>query len=233
MSEKKNYLTIEKLNQIPWLVHGFGLAGFEVSQLKKEPSLKSFYPVELSQQHSAKVFFIKKILSSKLVGDGLITAAPGLLLLIKTADCLPVLLIDLEHQAIAAVHCGWRGTYQKIIEKTLKQMNKIFGSQPEKILAALGPCVEQNCYEVGPEVQKAFFRAGFPLDSIFRPAQQVNKFFLDLRAANFWLLTKVIGLPEENISQINLCTFCRPELLSYRRQPLKEERLINFIGIKK
>ncbi|MBC7362108.1 MAG: peptidoglycan editing factor PgeF [Candidatus Aminicenantes bacterium] len=232
MDERLNYLTIDQLNQIPWLVHGFGLAGFILSDLEKDVRLNSFQPVEMSQQHSAKVFFLEDKPGHKLSGDGLVTATPDLLLLIKTADCLPLFLVDTEHQAVAAVHCGWRGTYQKISVKAFELMQQKLGSRAQNILAALGPCIEQSCYEVGGDVYEMFSQAGFPLSSIFLTARKHDKFYLDLRAANFWLLTAVLSIPEKNIFQINLCTFCRGELLSYRRERVKSQRLINFIGIK-
>jgi YfiH family protein len=233
MSEKKNYLTIERLNKIPWLIHGFGLAGFQLQELKAESGLNYFEPVEMSQQHSARVLFIENFPAHKLSGDGLITAASGLLLIIKTADCLPIFLIDLENRAVAAIHCGWRGTAQKIVIKAFELMQQKFNSQARNMLAALGPCIEQNCYEVGNEVLKIFTQAGFPVDLFFRPVRIADKFLLDLRGTNYWLLSRVLGIPEENILQKNLCTFCHPGLISYRRNKEQKERLINFIGIKK
>ena len=233
MGERQNYLTIDQLNQIPWLVHGFGLAGFTLSDLEKDVRLNSFQPVEMSQQHSVQVFFLEDKPDHKLSGDGLVTATPGLLLLIKTADCLPLFLVDTEHQAVAAVHCGWRGTYQKISVKAFELMQQKLGSQAQNILAALGPCIEQSCYEVGGDVYEMFSQAGFPLSSIFLTARKPDKFYLDLRAANFWLLSDVLQLRGKNIIQVKLGTFCQPELLSFRRDKVKNKRLINFIGLKR
>src|SRR5512137_2325214 len=90
------------------------------------------------------------------------TNVPGLLLVIRTADCLPVLLVDEENRAVAAVHCGWRGTERRILEKTVKAMEGAYGSKPADMRAALGPCIGPACYEVGPEVRQAYLKAGFP-----------------------------------------------------------------------
>jgi len=232
MSDSMNFLTIEELNQIPWLTHGFGLAGFTLADLENDRLLRSFYPVEMSQRHSAEVFLLEKKPAHKLSGDGLVTKKAGLLLVIKTADCLPLFLVDKERRAVAAVHCGWRSTYQKIVIKAFEMMQKYFGSNPENLLAALGPCIEQSCYEVGQEVFEPFSQAGFPSDLIFLFSESNRKWYLDLREANRWLLMAGLEIPGHNIFQVKLCTCCRKELLSFRRDRVKNKRLINFVGIK-
>ncbi|MGB9892960.1 MAG: peptidoglycan editing factor PgeF [Candidatus Saccharicenans sp.] len=232
MEQGKRYLTIDQLEKIPWLIHGFGLAGFSQKDFKLDNRLISFTPVEMKQEHSARVFFLDKAPSGRLSGDGLITSTPGLLLIIKTADCLPVFLVDTAHKTVAAVHCGWRSTYQKILLVAFNVMQQKIGSRPQELRAALGPGIEQRCYEVGQEVFKLFCQAGFKAEDIFSVSEAKDKYYLDLRKANLWLLTEVMGLRMENIFPINLCTFCQPELYSFRRDREKNLRLINFIGIK-
>jgi len=232
MKQRKNYLTIDQLAKIPWLIHGFGLAGFSQKDFRRDSELQSFKPVEMKQEHSARVFFLDKAPSRRLSGDGLVTSVPGILLIIKTADCLPVFLIDVPNRAVAAVHCGWRSTYQKILVSAFNLMQEKIGSRPQEILAALGPCIEQGCYEVGQEVYGLFLQAGFKTEEIFSGLANKDNYYLNLREANRWLLTEVIGLRLENIFQINLCTFCQPELYSFRRNREKDKRLINFVGIK-
>ncbi|MDD8020745.1 MAG: peptidoglycan editing factor PgeF [Acidobacteriota bacterium] len=232
MVGNRNYLRLDSLSRIPWLVHGFGLSGFTLEALKQEPGMSAFQPVELKQEHSARVLLINGAQKSRQAGDALVTAKPGLLLLIKTADCLPLFFVDLEHWLVAAVHGGWRGTSGRIAAAAFDLMKKSFGSRPEKVLAALGPAIEARCYEVGREVYDLFSRQGFPPEKIFLPGQKAGRFFLNLRAANMWLLTEALGFPQENIFSLDLCTFCQPELLSHRRRPEEKARLINFIGIK-
>ncbi len=82
-------------------------------------------------------------------GDALITNQPGLLLVVQTADCVPILLADKKRHAIAAIHSGWRGTLQRIAEKTLGRMQMEFGTRPQDVVAALGPGIGQCCFEVG------------------------------------------------------------------------------------
>jgi len=232
MLAKEKFLTVAQLNRHPWLVHGFGLAGFGLDDLAGEPELSSFRAVVMKQLHSDRVFWIDGLPPTKLAGDGLATASAGLLLIIKTADCLPVFLVDRQNRAVAAVHCGWRSTSKKILVSAFALMREKSGSRPENLLAAFGPCIEQKCYEVGPEVVESFSAAGFDTGRIFIPALNKDKFYLDLIAANHLLLTGEIGLPPENIFQVGACTFCSSDLHSYRRDHQTEQRLINFIGLK-
>lgn len=94
-------------------------------------------------------------------GDALITRAPGLLLAVGTADCVPILLADARRRAVAAIHAGWRGTLARIAEKTLGRMRMSFGTSPADVVAITGPAIGGCCYEVGPEVVQAF-AAKFP-----------------------------------------------------------------------
>jgi len=232
MSEPEKYISVPRLKSFPWLVHGFGLAGFTLDSLKKDGELASFHPVVMKQLHSSRVFFLDDPPRKKLAGDGLVTTRPGLLLVIKTAECLPVLLLDEDHRAVAAVHCGWRSTYQKILAVAVELLRRQCGTRTEKLLVAFGPCIEKSCYEVGPEVREKFAAAGFEPGPIFSPSAGEGRFYLDLREANRLLLTQELGVKPENIIQLDYCTFCRPQFYSYRRDRQKEQRLINFIGIK-
>ncbi len=225
-------MTVTQWSGRPWLVHGFGLAGFGLEDLSKDPLLSSFRSVVMKQLHSARVFLLDKYPENRLAGDGLVTASAGLLLIIKTADCLPVFLVDPENRVVAAVHCGWRSTLQKILVSACGLMRDKSGSRPENLLAALGPCIEQKCYEVGPEVLEGFSAAGFDTGRIFTPALNKDRFYLDLRGANRLLLADEIGLRPENIYELGACTFCSEDLYSYRRDRQTERRLVNFIGIK-
>src|SRR5262249_40487911 len=89
-------------------------------------------------------------------GDALLTNQPGILLSVRTADCVPILFVDPARHVIAAVHAGWRGSLQRIAEKTVGEMRRALHSQPEELLAAIGPSIRACCYEVGQEVVEAF-----------------------------------------------------------------------------
>ncbi len=194
-----------------------------------------------------------------LQGDALLTRQPGILLAVQTADCIPILLADAKHRAVAAVHAGWRGTIRRITEKTLGRMHMEFGTQPQDVIAALGPGIGRCCYEVGPDVVKEFAgqfpaaRDWFdgPFDALtsddprdadpnwlpwltMKPpghASPPPRVQLDLIAANRAILVGA-GVAPENISSSSYCTACRTDLFfSYRRERATG-RMMAVIGIK-
>jgi len=251
------YATIPRLAEIAGLVHGFGGAGWSEADFLAFATSRDLRPVIMRQVHSDTVHRLDEAPAGKFDGDALMTNVPGLLLVIRTADCLPVFLVDAKNRAAAAVHCGWRGTEKRILEKAVKAMGRAYGSEPGKMLAALGPCIGSACYEVGPEVRESFRRAGFP-PAVFIEHQErgtrtasheaghvpvplparlaeapgrPGKPLLDLRAANIWLLREM-GFKKDNILDSgSACTHCEPRLLSYRRNPADSRRMYNFIGL--
>jgi purine-nucleoside/S-methyl-5'-thioadenosine phosphorylase / adenosine deaminase len=225
------YLTEPRLERIPWLIHGFGTAAWTEADLRSVGAWKGFRPVILDQVHSDIIHCVDAPPDGRLEGDALITSAPGLFLVIKTADCLPVLVVDETRRAVAAVHCGWRGSWKRILEQVVGTLRDRYGSDPAGLLAALGPCIGPECYEVGSEVRERFAAAGFP-DDLFRPGPSAaGSSFLDIRAANGLGLRRA-GLRPENILSLDACTKCRPELLSYRRDGRTDERMYAFIGLR-
>ncbi len=240
MTESKcPYLIAPRLLCAPGLIHGFGDARWGETEFLAFAEERRMTPVIMRQLHSDTIHRLDAAPAKRLEGDALLTNVPGLLLVIRTADCLPVLLYDPSGPAVAAVHCGWRGTEKRILEKAVKTMTDAYGSRPEEMMAALGPCIGAACYEVGVEVKKAFVKAGFPeglfvergkLPEIQIPNYQ-GKYLLDLRAANVWLLTQM-GLRKAHILNTGpVCTHCEPRLLSHRRHPADPRRMYNFIGL--
>jgi YfiH family protein len=189
-------------------------------------------------------------------GDALITREPGVLLVVQTADCVPILLADPKRRAIAAIHSGWRGTVRRIAAKALGRMQMEFGTTPEDVIAALGPGIGQSCYEVGTEVA-AEFQAQFPnarewfegpfdqlADSDNDPnwlpwltmkppghAPPPPRVHLDLIAANRAILEEA-GIPARNISSSGLCTACRGDLFFSFRKERTTGRMMAAIGIR-
>jgi polyphenol oxidase len=189
-------------------------------------------------------------------GDALFTRDPGILLVVQTADCIPILLADTKHHAIAAVHAGWRGTLRRIAAKTLGRMHMEFGTRPEDVVAALGPGIGRCCYEVGPDVVRDFdaqfpnAREWFdgPFDAVASGENDPNwlpwltmkppghappplRVHLDLIAANRAILAEA-GVSAQQISSSGLCTACRTDLLfSYRRE-CTTGRMMAAIGIR-
>jgi YfiH family protein len=164
--------------------------------------------------------------------DALATDLPGVLLGVKTADCVPVVLGDARTGACAAVHAGWRGTLAGIVGHALATLRKEFGARPEDVRAAIGPAALACCYEVGAEVVSAF-SAEFPhADALFTPTSE-GRALVDLHRANVEQLTDS-GVRPERVHALPLCTMHRPEdFFSYRRDRKihgRTGRLLSVIG---
>jgi YfiH family protein len=223
-------ITAARLDKIPFLVHGFGDRALSAAGIKRAYPGISLRPIALRQVHSDTVHFVGRVPRQGLRGDALATRAPGLLLIVRTADCLPVLLVDEDRMAIAAVHCGWRGTLAGVLEKTVKGMGARYGVDPSRLLAAFGPCIGAGCYEVGEDVRARFLGAGFP-GRLFRPEPgRPGKYLFDLAAANRLQLRRA-GVGKRNIFATGICTHCDPRYPSYRRDPHRAGRLLSFIAI--
>jgi len=229
--DRRQYLAVPKLTEIPWLVHGFGGGGWSEADFLRFAAARDMRPVIMRQLHSDVIHRLDAAPAGKLEGDALMTNTPGLLLVIRTADCLPVFLVDKKNRAVAAVHCGWRGTEKRILEKAVFAMDQAYGSKPAETLAALGPRIGASCYEVGPEVRKSFLRAGFPPSVLAEATGRPGKTLLGLGAANVWLL-EGLGFNKANIFDSGpACTHCAASFLSYRRDPRESRRMYNFIGL--
>lgn len=164
--------------------------------------------------------------------DALISRAPGVLLGVKTADCVPVLLGDVRHKAWAAVHAGWRGTLSEIVVRALERMNAEYGTQAADVRAAIGPAAGACCYEVGAEVIDSF-RHKFPnADELLKPTREGHA-LIDLTRANHDQLAAA-GVNPSRLHLAPLCTMDRTDLLfSYRREKKlygRTGRLMSVIG---
>ncbi len=136
--------------------------------------------------------------------DALVTDRSGLMLIVTTADCVPILVFDSQKKIIAAIHSGWRGTVKKILFKTLNFMAKTFGSQPSDVYLAIGPSIGVCCYEVGQDVEQQVIAAYG--DSKFLDYRD-GKIFFDLWQANKAQAVD-FGVPPSNIDVLRLCTLC-------------------------
>lgn len=148
--------------------------------------------------------------------DGLVTAEPGVALVTQYADCVPLLFYDPVARVIANSHSGWRGTVQRMGAVTVEKMVKEFGCKPENIIAAIGPSICKNCYEVDSKVFNEFKNAGFDTDSIFISKGDGEHFLLDLREANKRILLGA-GVKRENMDIADLCTAENSDLLHSHR----------------
>ena len=149
--------------------------------------------------------------------DALTTNLSGVLVGVKTADCVPVLLGDPLTGACAAVHAGWRGTLAGIVGRALSKMAEEFGTRAEDVRACIGPAALGCCYEVGPEVVAAFREKFSYADALFEPTRDGHA-LADLHRANAEQLAES-GVRPERIHALALCTMCRADLFfSYRRE---------------
>ncbi len=161
------------------------------------------------------------------VGDALVTREGGVLLGIQSADCVPILLADVAGPWIAAVHAGWRGTAARVLDAVLGRLERE-GAPPSRLVAALGPRISRDRYEVGPEVVTELSRAHGDLAIPFcavRPGRG-DRAWLDIAAFNRALLVRR-GVRPERILDAALCTASRPDLFpSYRRDGKGAGRIV-------
>lgn len=272
----------EAWNQ-PWLVHGLSTRaggftsvfgpkadlnlGFGKHDTREsvEKNRKKFFAalgakgmilVSPKQIHSGKIQKIHGAPKSQITADGLITDVPGILLTIQTADCVPILLVDVKKKAIGAFHAGWRGTVARIVEKGVGTMRAEFGSRPQDIHAAIGPCIAQCCYAVGEEVVDQFRSQFAYADKLFKPYfddDPVKKKYpllfmtarapghsdlgpqihLDLVEANRRQLVDA-GVPSRNIWSADECTSCdTTRFFSHRKEDGFTGRMMSAIGLTK
>lgn len=163
--------------------------------------------------------------------DGLITNEPGIVLSTFYADCVPLFLVDPVKKAIGLSHSGWRGTVEKMGKVTVEKMTKEYGCDPKDIIAAIGPSICVDCYEVSMDVANAFREAFSKADNLERIVipKSEEKAMLDLWQANLAVFLEA-GLKRENITLPDICTACNKELLfSHRASEGKRGNLGAFL----
>jgi purine-nucleoside/S-methyl-5'-thioadenosine phosphorylase / adenosine deaminase len=175
------------------------------------------------QTHSDIIRYVTK---GGIVGesDAMMTDKKNLGLAIGVADCTPIFIYDPRNKVIAAVHSGWMGTANRILEKTIMRLKNEYNSNPESLVAYIGPSISQKNYEVGKEVADLF-------DDKYK-IKKDGKYLLDVASANYDMLIN-FGLKGGNIEKSNLCTYEEMELLhSYRRDGKKSGRSMGIIVMK-
>lgn len=165
--------------------------------------------------------------------DGLVTNVPGICLVTSYADCVPLYFVDPVKRVIGLSHSGWRGTVGKIGKKTVEVMKDTFGSDPGDILAAVGPSVCMDCYEVSEDVierVKEAFSEHLWEQLFYRKPD--GRYQLDLWKANE-LIFREAGISEEHIAVTNVCTHCNSDILySHRAAGDKRGNLCAFLALK-
>lgn len=157
--------------------------------------------------------------------DGLVTNVPGVVLSTFFADCVPLYFVDPVKRAIGLSHSGWKGTAAKIGKATVETMQRQYGSNPSDIIAAIGPSICKDCYEVSEDVALQFPKE-------VRTEKPDGKYLLDLWEANRRILLEA-GIESGHISTTDICTCCNPEFLfSHRASHGKRGNLGAFLMIK-
>jgi YfiH family protein len=145
-------------------------------------------------------------------------------LCVTTADCVPILLYDTKQKAIAAIHSGWRSTALNIVEATYQTMQKHYQSEAQDIVAAIGPCIGKDIYEVGKDVYNSFE------NKKHFQSQNNDKYLFDIRKTVAEQLQN-IGITNIEISEY--CTYSNPDLFfSARRQGIDSGRMLSGIMLK-
>ena len=164
--------------------------------------------------------------------DGLITNQRGVALVTQYADCTPLAFLDPVKRVIATSHAGWRGTVKEIGKKTVKKMVNEFGCNTDDIIAGIGPCIGQCCYEVDDPVFKEFVKLSYlDLSKILTPKDN-GRYMLNLVEANKQILINA-GIKEENIDFSDICTCCNADSLhSHRASKGERGNLALIIALK-
>lgn len=164
--------------------------------------------------------------------DALITQEKGLFLCVTTADCVPILLYDTKNHAIATIHAGWRGTVERIVEKTINEMIKNYHTLPHNIIGGIGPAISMKNYEIGENVKIEFSKQKFDLSTTSCRKRTSSPIHIDLKEINRLELIR-LGIPENQIEKTDLCTYENSDLFfSARRQSIHCGRMLSGIMLK-
>lgn len=236
-----NYLQFRKLLELN-VKHAYALKGdfWNIERkgrnllARKESFRRLCEAIELNaenltkpnQMHTDNVAIIDKVCTQEELKDtdGVITAKENIVLATTNADCILYLLYDPQNRVIANIHSGWRGSYQRIVEKTIDKMIENFNCNPEDIIVCICPSIRRCCFEVDADVKEMFcekFSFLENLDEFIVNGYNENKFYIDTVGINNCLL-QAKGIKKENIYDSGICSVCNSDLVhSYRAE--KEE----------
>ncbi len=192
-----------------------------------------------NQQHTDRIAILSSAPLTSPTADAIIADRPGIFPAIRTADCLPILVMAPTARVSAAIHAGWRGTAKRLGPQVIETLRRNYHVKGEDLLVALGPCIGVCCYEVGDEVIEALVRC-IPAADKYVVVKSDNasrgdrrKYFLDLAQINRAEILSC-GVPEANIKKVGLCTKCRETLFfSHRRDNGKTGRQLSVVGFRR
>jgi len=146
--------------------------------------------------------------------DAMATDVPGIALGILTADCAPVLLADRQARVVGAAHAGWKGALGGVTESAIAEMERL-GARRERIAAAIGPCISQQNYEVGPEFRARFLEAGRDNARFFVASGKPEHFRFDLES---YVAARLNAAGLESVERLTACTYAEESAyFSFRR----------------
>lgn len=197
---------------------------FELESLKGRFNVKEV--VYLNQVHSDNILIYDKNYINNEDGDAIITNKKNTVIGVFTADCVPIILVDNVKKVCAAIHSGWRGTYNSITLKTVNKMQEKFFCNPKNIKAYIGPHIRKCCYEVSEELKNKFLTEKKNINEF----DLFNERNLNLQECIMTDLKKS-GIDDTNISVLELCTYCSEEikLHSYRKSNGNYGRMFTFV----
>jgi hypothetical protein len=190
----------------------------------------------VNQVHGDGIFMIKPHGSyfsscAELNYDAIVTKRVNVAICIKTADCVPVFIADKVKKIIAVVHAGWRGSALGISARVVRLLKEEYKSNPQDIIAAIGPSIGKCCYQVDSVVARAF-AAQNGRESFLFPTSAKNKWMLDLPEANRRQIMDS-GIPEKNIETSGICTVCHQDkFFSHRASGGVTGRQVNFMMLR-
>lgn len=188
----------------------------------------------LHQVHGNKIIKVKSEFkfSKRKVGDGLVTNLRKTFLSILTADCVPVFFYDRSFGAIGIAHAGWKGVVKKISSKAVQSLIKDYKINPKDTKVILGPGIRKCHFSILTQDRHKSLISSRLKKFVFKSGE---KFYFDLFEALKAELSEA-GIRRENITDMKICTYCRTDLFSYRREVDKGKKsfsnMLNVIALK-
>ncbi|WP_426349271.1 peptidoglycan editing factor PgeF [Alloiococcus sp. CFN-8] len=214
IQDKKYSYIIDKIDNAIFVFftgeEGLDINVDNIEEYKK--SLKELFTIDdigyIRQCHSDKIFEYNEDIQ---IGDALYTIEKKVAVGVFTADCVPVLLYDKRNRVVAAIHSGWKGTFDKITTKTIMRLIKEKGSRVEDLVVYIGPHIHQCCYEISNDLKVKFLEAGID-EAAFKGSKLDLSYIIKEDLRN-------MGILNNNIYEADYCTKCSKDYRfhSYRR----------------
>jgi YfiH family protein len=195
---------------------------------------RSSWMLSVKQVHGTEALIVDRALTAAdhFQGgwDALVTDQPGIMVAVRTADCVPVLMYDPTCRVVAALHVGWRGAVAGIVSKTIALMRSRFGSIPDQLRVSIGPSAGACCYEVDEPVLDCLRASLSDWEALIRDSRG-GKGHLDLKGL-VRRQAQAAGVRPKSVTAVNLCTICHEDLFfSYRREGKVVGTMVSAIGL--